>query len=187
MKAISPTAGPVIRSSRLTLRPFRPTDLHPLKRLLEQLGDGSLFDSGGRPLSPARLAAKMIREAAAHKSGKDTARLSLAILPRGRRDLIGGALLACDVEGSADAGMWFSPDYRGRGLGKEALALLLRYGNQTLGRKRIRGICASDNTASIRLMEACGMRFQHRLTAEDKRGRPIELVDYAIVFEAQST
>lgn len=186
MKDGSASSGPVLRSAHLTLRPFRPSDLEPLRGLLGQLGTGSFFDSGGRPLSPAKLASKMVREAVAHAAGKDRARLGLAILPRGRRTPIGGALLACDVEGGAEVGLWFSPVFRGRGLGKEALALLLRHGRDALDRRRIRGVCAADNTASIRLMETCGMHFRHRLTAEDKRGHPVKLVDYAIVFEART-
>ncbi len=160
----------LIHTERLTLRPFRAADRASLVRLLEGIDLRALFEGGGHNLTASRMAATLIRDAAKATTGSTVRRLSLAILPQGKRTLIGGALLDGDAEGGGDIGLWLALDYRDRGLGQEALSALIQYGFTVWGRTRITGICEPTNRASIRLMEACGMRFQHRLSSEDLPG-----------------
>jgi RimJ/RimL family protein N-acetyltransferase len=173
----------ILHTPRLTLRPFRASDRELLRRLLEGLDLQALFETGGRRLTAPRMAAALIRDAVTKTTHAAPIRLSLAIVPRGARTAIGGALLDCDAEGSGDIGLWLSPANRNRGLGSEALAALLRHGFDSLGLTTICGICTPANAASIRMMEGCGMRFQHRLTSEDQRGSVVERAAYTITRE----
>jgi ribosomal-protein-alanine N-acetyltransferase len=169
----------VIRTSRLTLRPFRASDREPLRRLLERVDIHALFDTSGRRISPTSLAEKMLRDAGRPRT-RGSFRLCLAILPRGGRLPVGGALLDCDSAGSATIGLWLSPEWRGKGLGREALDGLIRHGFETGACARITGMCNPGNHASIRLMEACGMRLDSRLKSEDDQGQPVDRIVFAL-------
>lgn len=182
MKTDRSTPAPFrpIRTPSLTLRPFRLPDLEPLRLLLRDVAARTPFESGGRRLSAARLAGKLIRESTVPQRDRDSVRLSLAIVPRGGRRPIGGARFACDASGEADVGLWLSPDRQGQGLGREALQALIRMGFALPACRRISGTCDAGNTVSRRVMEAGGMRYQCDLLAEDARGRPVKRVTYAV-------
>lgn len=68
-----------------------------------------------------------------------------------------------------DLGFAFLPQYRSRGYAFEAAAAVLRYGREMLGLGRIVAIANSDNSASIRVLEKIGMRFDRmiRLSEDD--------------------
>lgn len=54
------------------------------------------------------------------------------------------------------------PQYWGRGLAVEAALTVLRYGFETLGLHRVYAGTDPPNTASVRVMEKVGMRFDRR-------------------------
>jgi 8-oxo-dGTP diphosphatase len=179
VKSRPASAGPLIRTARLVLRPFRQDDLAPLVRLLEELDDRSLFDSGGRPLSPARLAAVLVRESTARPGGGSRP-LNLAVLLKGHRRPFGGARVCRDSEGVAEIGLWLSRETRGRGLGREALQALLRLAFDPLGCRRVHGTCDAENAASRKLMESVGMQPQCTFATEDRRGKPLHRMTYSL-------
>jgi RimJ/RimL family protein N-acetyltransferase len=148
-------------------------------KLLGQLNDRYLFDSSGRLLAPARLAATMIRESAAADASESGA-VSLCILFKGGRKPVGGARVSRDAEGASEIGLWFEPDLRRRGFGKEALTALIRLCFDRWNCRRVLGRCAEENRASRRLMEACGLRPLCTLEAEDDRGRPVRWLTYGL-------
>jgi RimJ/RimL family protein N-acetyltransferase len=59
-----------------------------------------------------------------------------------------------------DVGFAFLPDYWLQGLAFEAATAVMNYGRETLGLRRIVAITSLDNTASIRLLEKIGLRFE---------------------------
>ena len=59
-----------------------------------------------------------------------------------------------------DLGYRFCTDYWGRGLATESSKAVLRYGFENLGLKRIIGLVLPENTASIRVLQKVGMRFE---------------------------
>lgn len=63
-----------------------------------------------------------------------------------------------DALGVVDVGFRLMPRYWGMGLATEACAASLRYGHETLGLTRIVGLVLPENTASIRVLEKCGLR-----------------------------
>lgn len=162
----------ILRTPRLTLRPFRPADRAALERLLRELEDRSLFEAGGRRLSPARLAAKILRESGAPDRGHGPRPVSLGVFLKGGRAPVGGARVCPDSEGDAELALWLAPGCRGRGLGREALDALLRLGFGVLGCTRLHAGCDAGNAAARRLLEAGGLRPLCTLEGEDARGRP---------------
>ena len=152
-----------LRTRRLTLRPFRMSDRRSLRQLLEAVNIQSLFEAGGLRVTVHRLVKTLIRDGVEPALDSAPRRLSLAIVPRGRRTPIGGALLACDTENQAEIGLWLSPDHQAKGYGQEALHALIAYGFGQLGLRRITGTCRDNNPESIRLMTRADMTFQCRL------------------------
>jgi len=80
------------------------------------------------------------------------------------------------------------PDYRGRGLGAEALALLLRYGFAQLGLHRIYSGIHADNEPSLRSARRVGM-VQEGVQRDGAlcEGQFVDVVDVAMLhaeFEA---
>jgi RimJ/RimL family protein N-acetyltransferase len=68
-----------------------------------------------------------------------------------------------DPTGTVEIGYSVVPDYRGRGIALEATRLLLR---DAILRARVRRIvaeCEPDNVASIRVLEALGLRRRERV------------------------
>jgi len=63
-----------------------------------------------------------------------------------------------------EIGYAFLPAGRGQGYAAEAVAALLRYGQQTLGLRRIIAIVTPTNTASLRLLEKLGFVFECTMT-----------------------
>jgi len=162
-----------IRTARLTIRPFRPSDKPVIAAMLADPQERRFLETGGRRLSPDRLAAKLVADS---RSGPSLPRWSLAILPRGKRRPIGGILLAPDETRSAEIGIWLSPAVRGQGLAREALSAVIRRAFASLPLRRVTGTCDAGHAAARRLLEACGLRAAHRLTFDEGGRRQRRLV-----------
>ncbi|MHC4994631.1 MAG: GNAT family N-acetyltransferase [Planctomycetota bacterium] len=65
-----------------------------------------------------------------------------------------------DFLDSVDLGYRFFSEYWGRGLATEAGLASVRFGFEVLSLERIIGLVMPDNTASIRVLEKVGMRFE---------------------------
>lgn len=59
-----------------------------------------------------------------------------------------------------DLGYRFLPNYWGKGMATEASLAILKYAFNVLELKRIIAIAMKENTASIRVMEKVGMKFE---------------------------
>lgn len=69
-------------------------------------------------------------------------------------------LIKRDALEDVDIGFAFLPRHRGRGYAREAAAATLDHARRVLGLGRIVAITAPGNAASIRLLEALGLRFE---------------------------
>ena len=69
-------------------------------------------------------------------------------------------LLRRDTLPDADIGFAFLPRWRGAGYAREAAAAVLQHARQGLGLNRIVAITTQNNTASGRLLEALGLRYE---------------------------
>ncbi len=59
---------------------------------------------------------------------------------------------------SAEVGYVISPYHQGKGYATEALKRLIAFGFDDLGLSRISAVCMKGNTASLRVMEKCGLK-----------------------------
>lgn len=59
---------------------------------------------------------------------------------------------------SAEVGYVISPTYQGKGFATEALKKVISFGFDVLGLSRISAVCMKENTASLRVMEKCGLK-----------------------------
>ena len=101
----------------------------------------------------ARLVERLVRDPSVERRTE----YCLAVGDRAGGDLIGVTRLALGEHRSGQVGIALRPDRWGRGLGGEALDLLLSLGFDDLGLHRIWGARSPENEASARLMLAAGM------------------------------
>jgi RimJ/RimL family protein N-acetyltransferase len=66
-------------------------------------------------------------------------------------------LFGFEPGGRAEIGFWLGSNARGRGLGKAAIELTMRWGFEELGVRRIEGLTTPDNQLSQRAMARAGM------------------------------
>jgi|ERR1043166_1908998 RimJ/RimL family protein N-acetyltransferase len=76
-------------------------------------------------------------------------------------------LIKRDTLPDVDVGFAFLPDYWSQGLAFEAANAVMNYGREALGLRRIVAITSLDNTASIRLLEKIGLRFERLIKLAD--------------------
>ena len=171
-----------IRTERLLLRPFEPgdvDDLHAYLRLSEVARFLYTEPAIDRQASQATLERKA-RQGEIRAEG-DT--LSLAVVEAASVRVIGDVLLhyLSAVHCQGEIGFVFSPQYHGRGLAREAAAVMLDLGFGQLGLHRIVARCDARNLASSRLMERLGMRREaHLVQNEFVKGEGTDELVYAI-------
>jgi RimJ/RimL family protein N-acetyltransferase len=80
-------------------------------------------------------------------------------------------LVKRDALEDVDVGFAFLPQYAGRGYATESAAAVLEHGYRVFRLKRIVGITAPDNQASIAVLQKIGLRFERlvRLGADGKQ------------------
>lgn len=97
--------------------------------------------------------------------------------------LIGAiGLIVSSAHGCGEAGYWVSPECWGQGYCTEALRAVLRYGFEDLALERIEAHHFSNNPASGRVMEKCGMIFEGTMRQKVcKWGERLDTHHYAIL------
>lgn len=152
---------------RLRLRPFTEDDAEFIVALLND-ADWLRFIGDKQVRTPAD-AQRYLRDGpiamvARHGHG-------LACIER-RSD--GQALGMCglirrDTLDDVDLGFALLPAARGQGCALEAAQAMLAYGFDALGLRRIVAITDPANTASARVLQAAGLRFERRLPATPEK------------------
>ena len=80
--------------------------------------------------------------------------------------------------------IYLTPENRGRGYGKAALALLIDYGFNKLQFHRLEGEVYEYNLASIKLMDQFGFKLEGRLRqAKNHRGTYHDILVYGLLAE----
>jgi ribosomal-protein-alanine N-acetyltransferase len=65
-----------------------------------------------------------------------------------------------------EVGYAFLPSFRGKGYAYEAAAAALLHARDVLGLPRLYAVVSPDNTASIRMLEKLGLRFERAVTLQ---------------------
>jgi RimJ/RimL family protein N-acetyltransferase len=80
---------------------------------------------------------------------------------------------------NAELGYWLARRYWGRGITKEAIGLILKYGFREMKFVRIYARVMRPNIASSKLLEKCGFAYEGRLRkAVLQRGRWMDMLCY---------
>ena len=157
----------VLDTERLSLRRLTVDDA-PV--ILELLNDPDFLrfvgDKGVRTLADARDYISSGPLASYHRYGFGLwlIELKASLLPVG----ICG-LLKREALPDADLGFALLPRYRSVGYALESASAVLQYGREVLGLGRIVAIADSDNSASIRILEKIGMRFERMVRLSENQ------------------
>lgn len=169
---------PSILTARLTLRPLTPFDVDAYQRAIHADPEVMRTLPGGRPL-PRERSLALIEKAMAWWAGHDYG--LWAVETRQGRALIGHCGLARiwgDEISGASSGLAPEPASGavelayalarpawGQGLATEAARASLRYGFERAGLDTILALAEPANTASRRVMDKIGLRFEGMTTA----------------------
>ena len=147
-----------LATERLTLRPLTlDDDAFILKLVNEPSFIRHIGDKQVRTLPDARAYIESGPRAShsAHGFGLDRVELTSTAQPIGMC-----GLLKRDILPDPDVGYAFLPEFWSRGYASEAVRAVLDDARQRLALSRVAAVVSNDNTASIRLLERMGFRFQ---------------------------
>ena len=77
---------------------------------------------------------------------------------------------------AVDVGFRFFPEYWGKGIATETCTACLAFGFDVLNLERILGLVLEENTASIRVLEKCGLIRNGEIMFEDECALKYEIV-----------
>jgi RimJ/RimL family protein N-acetyltransferase len=171
---MGPAAAPNLETARLTLRPFRATDVAAQAAMM---GNGEVMRHlGGQPLAREDSWRKLLCGAGlwplfgfgywAVERRSDGAMIGQVGFADFKRDMTPA------IEGLPEAGWLFAHEAFGQGYASEAVAAILGWADAALDAPETVAIIDGENTASVRVAEKSG--FDRR---EDAiyRGEPILL------------
>ena len=171
-----------IRTARLVLRPYRPSDvdaLYAYQRLPEI--HRYLYTEPRTRSEIEALVAERAGSAVLTEAGQA---ITLVAELAQTGELVGDCVLfwRSQEHKQGEVGYVFNPAYHGRGLAIEAAGALLRLGFEGLGLHRIAGHLDARNTASARVLERAGLRREaHLVENEFVKGEWTDELIYAIL------
>jgi RimJ/RimL family protein N-acetyltransferase len=144
----------MIETERLLLREFTLADLDELARLRSDPEVMRYIGEQSKEKVSQRLA-YYISHYESHGFGM------WAVIDKERREMIGWCgLIFLDGTPEVEVGYGIARSHWGKGLMTEAARASLRYGFERAGLKRIVAVAMPENTASRRIMEKLGMRYE---------------------------
>ncbi len=173
-----------IRTQRLLLRPFRPSDAARVQLLAGEKEVASTTINIPHPYEDGMAEAWIAGQAESLASGEGIV-FAVDLPSRTAEGLIGAIGLVVDL-GSlrAEMGYWIGMPYWGRGLATEAAHAVLRYGFEELGLERIHAHHFARNPASGRVLEKIGMKYEGCLRRHVRKwGRYEDLAMFGILRE----
>lgn len=177
---------PILKTSRLLLRPFALSDASDVKRLA---GDRSVADTTLNIPHPYLdgMAEEWI---ATHTLGFETSALAnFAITTLAQGELIGSIGLVIQRRfDCAELGYWIAVAHRNEGYCTEAAHAVVKYGFDALRLNRIHSSHLSRNPASGRVLDKLGMMREGRQVQHVKKWDSYEdLILYGLTREAWQT
>lgn len=155
----------VLETARLVLRRLEPGDLDALYALYRDPQMRRFFPDGTLTRTQTQEEIDWFRQ-----GHPDDARLGLwAAVTRGEGAFVGRCgLLPWVLEGRREIELAYLIDRRrwGEGLATEAAKGLLRYAREQLGLQRLICLIMHGNTASVRVAEKVGMRYERDMLGD---------------------
>ena len=155
----------VLETDRLILRWLEPDDAPFILELLNQ--PSFLHFIGDRGVGTIEEARGYISQGPGQSYAEHGFGLYLVELKDDLRPIGMCGLLRRETLEDVDLGFAFLPQYWGQGYAFESTKAVLMHGKADFDLKRIVAITASDNEASIRLLEKLGMRFERTVRLAD--------------------
>jgi len=155
----------VIRTPRLTLRPFREGDIDTMVALLNDWEVAQWLAIPPFPYRRADARFYVDHVRTNHESGAAT---EFAIALAEGDGVVGsiGLRLKC---GAAAVGYWLGQPYWGHGYGPEAVRAAVAYGFGSLGLERLEAETDPENERSARVLEKVGFRPIGQASASQSR------------------
>jgi RimJ/RimL family protein N-acetyltransferase len=177
--------NPVLEGDGVRLRPLTEADV---PRVVEGIGDpDTQYWLAFLPRDPGEAEGRQYLETVQERLA--TGHTITWAFSATDDDRLLGALGLYRFDGEPEIGYWTHPDARGRGLTTRAAGLAIRYAFETLGLDRLAGYASATNTASLKVLEASGMRRAGvlRNAARTGTGEAFDLVGYDVLAEEWAT
>jgi RimJ/RimL family protein N-acetyltransferase len=175
------TNSPSVRTARLVLGAFQPSDAEQLQRLA---GDREIADTTLLIPHPYELDHALAWIGNQRKESVRGRAINFAVRLAENLQLIGCAGLR-DIDREhrqAELGFWIGREYWGRGFASEAAAAVVQYGFDTLGLNRICAHHMARNPAAGKVLQRIGMAREGLLRQRVlKWGLYEDVVIYAIL------
>jgi RimJ/RimL family protein N-acetyltransferase len=148
---------PIIHTSRLVLEPMALSDLDWFSEMRSD-PDVMKYIGANGPLTREQSKEKLDRYLACWA---ERGMGMFGVRERGRTSPVGwGGLQPLAETGEIEVGYAFAKPAWGRGFATETATAVVRWGFEELGLERIVAVAYADNTASRRVMDKLGMRFE---------------------------
>jgi ribosomal-protein-alanine N-acetyltransferase len=177
---------PTLTTSRLCLRPFRPTDAHEVQKLA---GDTRIADTTTtipHPYPDGAAEAWISRHQPSFEA-RESVVYAMTLLSDGK--LVGTVSLinVSLADARAELGYWVAAEYWRRGFCSEAAEALIQFAAESWGITRIVARCLARNPASAGVMEKVGMSYEGRLPLDTRKsGRFEDLLLYGLNLHGRS-
>ena len=149
---------PIIRTSRLLLAALQPEQALALSRLADEPTIAAM--TAALP-SPYTLEHAQVFIAQTHDQYAAGQTVSLGVHIQATGELTGIVSLRLSMSHhSGNLGYWTGTRYQNQGYACEAAKGLLKHGFKDMNLNRIAGQCFSDNPASARVLEKCGLSYE---------------------------
>jgi RimJ/RimL family protein N-acetyltransferase len=174
-------ANPVIEGDGVRLRPLTDADV---PRVVEGIGDeATQYWLAFMPRDPGPVEGRAYLETVTERLASNHTITWAFASPDD--DLLLGAVGLYRLDGEPEIGYWTHPAARGRGVTTRAAALAVDHAFGALGLHRLAAYASIGNTASLRILEALGMRRTGvlRRAARTGAGELVDLVGYDLLAE----
>lgn len=149
---------PTLRTSRLLLAALQPEQALTLARLADEPTIAAMTAALPSPYTLEHAQAFIAETHDQYASGQT---VSLGVHIQATGELTGIVSLRLSMSHrSGNLGYWTGLQYQNRGYACEAAKGLLRHGFTEMNLNRIAGQCFSDNPASARVLEKCGLSYE---------------------------
>ncbi len=164
---------PVIKAKKFILRPYRQGDALSLRKHInnEKISRNTSHIPYPYTQKDAR---EWVQECLGRQKQKRPSSINFAIAVRGK--VVGGiGFNNIEPRHKAEIGYWLGEQYWGRGMMTQAVNLVTRFGFEQLNLQRIFACVYPHNSASMRVLEKAGYKFEGVFRKYVKKGE--EFID----------